>query len=146
MLTARSMDGIGCPADKLDEALDGVQVVVIPAGVPRKLYMPSITYTSANSIPLSRRTNASIVRDLAAAIGRVAPTAYILVISTLPFPLLPLPFRKLVFTTPLAHLGSMVSRKFTLGPLSAEEEKLLEACLPELKKSVEKGKAFVESS
>jgi malate dehydrogenase len=39
----------------------------------------------------------------------------------------------------------MVSRKFTLGPLSAEEEKLLEACLPELKKSIEKGKAFVES-
>jgi len=30
--------------------------------------------------------------------------------------------------------------------LSAEEEKLLEACLPELKKNIEKGKAFVESS
>jgi len=26
----------GYPADKLDEALDGVKVVVIPAGVPRK--------------------------------------------------------------------------------------------------------------
>lgn len=32
----------GYPADKLDEALDGVKVVVIPAGVPRKvwLYLP----------------------------------------------------------------------------------------------------------
>jgi len=28
--------------------------------------------------------------------------------------------------------------------LSAEEERLLEACLPELKKNIEKGKAFVE--
>ena len=27
----------GYPADKLDEALDGVKVVVIPAGVPRKV-------------------------------------------------------------------------------------------------------------
>jgi len=27
-----------------------------------------------------------------------------------------------------------------------EEQKLLEACLPELKKNIEKGKAFVESS
>ena len=28
----------GYPADKLDEALDGVKVVVIPAGVPRKVW------------------------------------------------------------------------------------------------------------
>ena len=27
----------GYAADKLDEALDGVKVVVIPAGVPRKV-------------------------------------------------------------------------------------------------------------
>ena len=29
----------GYPADKLDEALDGVKVVVIPAGVPRKVLL-----------------------------------------------------------------------------------------------------------
>ena len=33
----------GYPADKLDEALDGVKVVVIPAGVPRKVRLHSHT-------------------------------------------------------------------------------------------------------
>jgi len=37
-----------------------------------------------------------------------------------------------------------VEKIHPLGPLSAEEERLLEACLPELKKNIEKGKAFVE--
>ncbi|THH32150.1 hypothetical protein EUX98_g2023 [Antrodiella citrinella] len=62
----------GYPADKLDEALEGVKVVVIPAGVPRK---PGMTRDDLFN------TNASIVRDLAAAVGRVAPDAHILVIS-----------------------------------------------------------------
>jgi len=62
----------GYPADKLDEALEGVKVVVIPAGVPRK---PGMTRDDLFN------TNASIVRDLAAAVGRVAPKAHILVIS-----------------------------------------------------------------
>ncbi|KAH7902865.1 lactate dehydrogenase/glycoside hydrolase, partial [Hygrophoropsis aurantiaca] len=39
-----------------------------------------------------------------------------------------------------------VEKIHPLGPLSAEEEKLIEACLPELKKNIEKGKAFVASS
>ncbi|CAL1701907.1 unnamed protein product [Somion occarium] len=60
----------GYPADKLDEALEGVKVVVIPAGVPRKMTRDDLF-----------NTNASIVRDLAAAIGRVSPEAHILVIS-----------------------------------------------------------------
>ena len=34
-MTGRQVNGY--PADKLDEALDGVKVVVIPAGVPRKV-------------------------------------------------------------------------------------------------------------
>jgi len=62
----------GYPADKLDEALDGVKVVVIPAGVPRK---PGMTRDDLFN------TNASIVRDLAAAVARVAPEAHVLVIS-----------------------------------------------------------------
>jgi len=33
-----------------------------------------------------------------------------------------------------------------IGGLTAEEQKLLEACLPELKKNIEKGKAFAEST
>ncbi|THG94759.1 hypothetical protein EW026_g6772 [Hermanssonia centrifuga] len=39
-----------------------------------------------------------------------------------------------------------VEKIHPLGSLSAEEEKLLEACLPELKKNIEKGKAFVSQS
>jgi malate dehydrogenase len=39
-----------------------------------------------------------------------------------------------------------VEKIHPIGELTAEEAKLLEACLPELKKNIEKGKAFVESS
>jgi len=62
----------GYAADQLDQALENVEVVVIPAGVPRK---PGMTRDDLFN------TNASIVRDLAAAVARVAPTAHILVIS-----------------------------------------------------------------
>ncbi|KAH9887612.1 malate dehydrogenase [Cubamyces lactineus] len=62
----------GYPADKLDQALEGTDVVVIPAGVPRK---PGMTRDDLFN------TNASIVRDLAAAIARVSPKAKVLVIS-----------------------------------------------------------------
>ncbi|KAI5117577.1 hypothetical protein M0805_005639 [Coniferiporia weirii] len=62
----------GYAADKLDEALEGVKVVVIPAGVPRK---PGMTRDDLFN------TNASIVRDLASAVARVAPEAHVLVIS-----------------------------------------------------------------
>ncbi|KAH7930365.1 malate dehydrogenase [Leucogyrophana mollusca] len=261
----------GYAADKLDEALDGVKVVVIPAGVPRK---PGMTRDDLFN------TNASIVRDLATAIGRVAPTAHILVISnpvnsTVPIvaatlekagvfdpkrlfgvttldvvraarftagiagahpnetpitvvgghsgativPLLSQSaygkgikgevYEKLVYriqfggdevvkakdgagsaTLSMAYAGAKftnsllrglsgekgvvtptfvysplyasqgidffssnvelgvngVEKIHPLGPLSAEEEKLMEACLPELKKNIEKGKAFVASS
>ncbi|THH15523.1 hypothetical protein EW146_g4966 [Bondarzewia mesenterica] len=62
----------GYTADHLDEALDGAEVIVIPAGVPRK---PGMTRDDLFN------TNASIVRDLASAIARVSPQAHILVIS-----------------------------------------------------------------
>jgi len=62
----------GFPAEKLDEALQGVEVVVIPAGVPRK---PGMTRDDLFN------TNASIVRDLAAAVARNSPKAHILIIS-----------------------------------------------------------------
>ena len=35
-----------------------------------------------------------------------------------------------------------VEKIFPVGPISAEEQKLLDAALPELKKNIEKGKAF----
>jgi len=65
------------PASKEDttaitEALKGSQVVVIPAGVPRK---PGMTRADLFNI------NASIIRDLVANIGKTCPDAAILIIS-----------------------------------------------------------------
>lgn len=65
------------PANKEDktalvEALQGSDVVIIPAGVPRK---PGMTRADLFNI------NASIVRDLVANIGRTCPNAAILIIS-----------------------------------------------------------------
>lgn len=65
------------PANKEDntaitEALKGTDVVVIPAGVPRK---PGMTRANLFNI------NASIVRDLVANVGKTAPNAAILIIS-----------------------------------------------------------------
>jgi len=62
----------GYTGEKIDQALDGVDVIVIPAGVPRK---PGMTRDDLFN------TNASIVRDLAEAIGRVSPKAHVLIIS-----------------------------------------------------------------
>ncbi|SCU99942.1 LAMI_0G01860g1_1 [Lachancea mirantina] len=58
--------------DGLKQALDKTDVVLIPAGVPRK---PGMTRDDLFSI------NASIVRDLAAAVAESAPEAAVLVIS-----------------------------------------------------------------
>lgn len=63
---------VGYAADQLDHALEGVQVVVIPAGVPRK---PGMTRDDLFN------TNASIVRDLASSVARVAPDAFLCIIS-----------------------------------------------------------------
>lgn len=62
----------GYPQNKLAEALKGVKVVVIPAGVPRK---PGMTRDDLFN------TNAGIVRDLAQAVADNAPDAHILIIS-----------------------------------------------------------------
>ncbi|KAI5970619.1 MDH2 [Candida margitis] len=65
------------PKDKEDktaivDALKDTDVVIIPAGVPRK---PGMTRADLFNI------NASIIRDLVANIGRTAPKAAILIIS-----------------------------------------------------------------
>ncbi|KAG7206048.1 hypothetical protein KM043_003446 [Ampulex compressa] len=58
--------------DQLKDSLKGAQVVIIPAGVPRK---PGMTRDDLFN------TNASIVRDLAAAVAEVAPKAFVAIIS-----------------------------------------------------------------
>lgn len=61
------------PADGgLKAALTGADIVVIPAGVPRK---PGMTRDDLFNI------NAGIVRDIAEGIARYAPTAFVLIIS-----------------------------------------------------------------
>ncbi|CAG7851248.1 Malate dehydrogenase, cytoplasmic [Serendipita indica DSM 11827] len=60
------------PDDGLKKALEGAEIVVIPAGVPRK---PGMTRDDLFKI------NAGIVRDLATAIATTAPNAFVLVIS-----------------------------------------------------------------
>ncbi|CAO1623380.1 unnamed protein product [Parajaminaea phylloscopi] len=56
----------------LEKALEGAEIIVIPAGVPRK---PGMTRDDLFN------TNASIVRDLAKTAAKVAPKAHMLIIS-----------------------------------------------------------------
>ncbi|KAH8084892.1 malate dehydrogenase [Cristinia sonorae] len=70
--TPAKVEGYLPPDDGLKKALTGADVVVIPAGVPRK---PGMTRDDLFKI------NAGIVRDLATGIATVAPKAFILVIS-----------------------------------------------------------------
>lgn len=70
--TKSIVTGFAAEAGGLEKSLEGTDVVVIPAGVPRK---PGMSRDDLFN------TNASIVRDLAKAIGKVSPKALIAVIS-----------------------------------------------------------------
>ncbi|KAH9843519.1 malate dehydrogenase [Rhodofomes roseus] len=68
--TASEVEGF--EADKLEEALEGAEVIVVPAGVPRK---PGMSRDDLFS------TNASVIRDLATAAAKVAPKAHLCIIT-----------------------------------------------------------------
>jgi malate dehydrogenase len=70
--TPAKVEGYLPPDDGLAKTLKGADVVVIPAGVPRK---PGMTRDDLFKI------NAGIVRDLATGIALHAPKAFVLVIS-----------------------------------------------------------------
>ncbi|KAG2145470.1 malate dehydrogenase [Suillus bovinus] len=70
--TPAKVEGFLPPDDGLKKALTGANVVVIPAGIPRK---PGMTRDDLFKI------NAGIVRDLATGIATTAPKAFVLVIS-----------------------------------------------------------------
>jgi len=70
--TASTVKGYDPGAENLKAALEGAEVVLIPAGVPRK---PGMSRDDLFN------TNASIVRDLAKAAADHAPNANILIIS-----------------------------------------------------------------
>ncbi|KIM41765.1 hypothetical protein M413DRAFT_445002 [Hebeloma cylindrosporum] len=70
--TPAKVEGYLPPDDGLKKALKGADIVVIPAGVPRK---PGMTRDDLFKI------NAGIVKDLATGIATTAPKAFILVIS-----------------------------------------------------------------
>ncbi|KAG6812013.1 hypothetical protein H0H92_004742 [Tricholoma furcatifolium] len=70
--TPSKVEGFLKPDDGLKKALTGADIVVIPAGVPRK---PGMTRDDLFKI------NGGIVKDLATGIATVAPKAFVLVIS-----------------------------------------------------------------
>jgi len=70
--TPSKVEGYLPPDDGLKKTLAGADIVVIPAGVPRK---PGMTRDDLFKI------NAGIVRDLAIGIATTAPKAFVLVIS-----------------------------------------------------------------
>ena len=70
--THSTVTGYKPDAAGLAEALKGSEIILIPAGVPRK---PGMTRDDLFN------TNASIVRDLAKAAAESAPEANVLVIS-----------------------------------------------------------------
>jgi malate dehydrogenase len=70
--TKSTVKGYEATPSGLRESLEGCEVVLIPAGVPRK---PGMTRDDLFN------TNASIVRDLAKAVADAAPKAKVLIIS-----------------------------------------------------------------
>jgi len=70
--TPSKVEGYLPPNDGLKKTLTGADIIVIPAGVPRK---PGMTRDDLFKI------NAGIVRDLATGIATTAPKAFVLVIS-----------------------------------------------------------------
>jgi len=70
--TPAKVQGFLPPDDGLKKALAGADIVVIPAGVPRK---PGMTRDDLFKI------NGGIVKDLATGIAKTAPKAFVLVIS-----------------------------------------------------------------
>jgi malate dehydrogenase len=70
--TPAKVEGYLPPDDGLEKALKGADIVVIPAGVPRK---PGMTRDDLFKI------NAGIVKGLATGIATTAPKAFVLVIS-----------------------------------------------------------------
>jgi len=70
--TGASTRGFLKPDDGLKKALDGVDVVIIPAGIPRK---PGMSRDDLFKI------NAGIIRELATGIAETCPKASVLVIS-----------------------------------------------------------------
>ncbi|KAF1992569.1 malate dehydrogenase, partial [Aulographum hederae CBS 113979] len=70
--TKSHVKGYGATPSELAECLKGSDIILIPAGVPRK---PGMTRDDLFN------TNASIVRDLAKAAAKSAPEANVLVIS-----------------------------------------------------------------
>jgi malate dehydrogenase len=70
--TPAKVEGLLPPDDGLKKCLTGAQIVIIPAGVPRK---PGMTRDDLFKI------NAGIVEGLATGIATTAPKAFVLVIS-----------------------------------------------------------------
>ncbi len=97
----------------LEKTLEGADIIVIPAGVPRK---PGMTRDDLFN------TNASIVRDLAKTAAQVAPKAHLLIISNpvnSTVPIVAEVFKKAGVYDPKKWVPSCIDRLFTIAqPLS----------------------------
>ncbi|CAG0882406.1 unnamed protein product [Darwinula stevensoni] len=137
------------------DALKGCEIVIIPAGVPRK---PGMSRDDLFN------TNASIVRDLTKACAEVCPKALIGIIANPVNSTVPIAcevFKKMgvfdpkkifgVSTLDLVRANTFIAeakkeglaKNLGLGKLSAFEEELLAKALPELKKNIAKGEEFI---
>ncbi|KAA3486686.1 malate dehydrogenase, mitochondrial-like [Gossypium australe] len=113
--------------DQLKQALEGCDVVIIPAGVPRK---PGMTRDDLFNI------NAGIVKSLCAAIAKDCPN-----MNWIDNWLL---LNELLIHVRLGKNG--VEEVMGLGPLSDYEQAGLESLKPELKASIEKGIKFANQN
>ncbi|KIJ47333.1 hypothetical protein M422DRAFT_84433, partial [Sphaerobolus stellatus SS14] len=73
--TPAKVEGYLPPNDGLKKTLEGADLIVIPAGIPRK---PGVSLDLRDDL---FKINAGIVRDLATGIATIAPKAFVLVIS-----------------------------------------------------------------
>merc|ERR1711868_163656 len=152
-------------ADQLEASLVGAEIVVIPAGVPRK---PGMTRDDLFN------TNASIVATLAAAAAKVCPDAMVGIISNPVNSTVPIAaevYKKAgvynpkgmkgvegvtecayvesdvteakYFATPLVLGPNGIEKNLGLGTLTEFEQGLLAAAIPELIGSIKKGEEFV---
>jgi len=113
--TNSTVQGFAPGEEGLQAALENADVIVVPAGVPRK---PGMTRDDLFN------TNASIVRDLAKAAAKYAPNANMLIISNPVNSTVPIALRSTKPTMSTTRNVSLVSQPLMLFVLLVSSQKL----------------------
>merc|ERR1711872_549647 len=117
--------------EQLKASLEGADIVVIPAGVPRKPGMTRDDLFNTNASIVARFTD-SLIKAMNGQEG-VIECAYVASnVTEAPY-----------FATPILLGPNGVAKNLGLGTLTEFEEGLLKAALPELQGSIKKGIEFV---